>query len=602
MTRFKYYLRIALCSSSFFISFVSLAKIAEPSKTVENKTTSTSQAQEAQMSLVISGLSGDLEDNVEARISSLPKVQYQNSFFFRNKVQEEIVKGLNALGYYQAVITFQYDKKNNILTAKVQQGDPIYVKEVDIKVNSLGPIDNAFNDLLNTALSNKGDILDQGKYDSFKSDLEALASSQGYFDAVLTKSKLGISVARHEAFWWIDYNLKRRYQFGEVTFKNSQIRNSYLENIMPFKEGDYYTSEQLALLNYNLSATNWFESITIIPRKSKIERNENSVVLPILVNLEPKKKNQLDLGLGYASDNGPRGSLRWRKPWINDRGHSLDAYTQISHSSKEYSLNYNIPLHSSPIYNYYTIQGLHKKENENDTNSKLYSLGVARNWNNISEWQRSLGINVLYDDFTQADDSFHTFLLYPSASLSKVRSDDSLFPLNASLQRYSAELSSKSVESDIYMFRMQMQQIWVGSLNESNRFYARLNLGIMNANEFDRVPPSFRFFAGGERSIRGYSYQSISPKDKNGQLLGASKLLTGTLEYNHNIGGNWWSAAFIDSGEAVDNFKNDDFHTGAGIGIRWISPVGPIKFDIASPIYDDNNKGLHFYIGLGTDL
>ncbi len=102
--------------------------------------------------------------------------------------------------------------------------------------------------------------------------------------------------------------------------------------------------------------------------------------------------------------------------------------------------------------------------------------------------------------------------------------------------------------------------------------------------------------------MRGYGYQKISPEDSKGKLTGASKLAVGSVEYQYNFTGNWWGATFIDSGEAVDNFKDNDFKTGAGVGIRWVSPVGPIKLDLAKPIGDPDNNKIQFYIGLGTEL
>ena len=111
-----------------------------------------------------------------------------------------------------------------------------------------------------------------------------------------------------------------------------------------------------------------------------------------------------------------------------------------------------------------------------------------------------------------------------------------------------------------------------------------------------------RFFAGGDRSIRGYKYKSIAPKYANGDLKGASKLITGSLEYQYNVTGKWWGAVFVDSGEAVSDIRRSDFKTGTGVGVRWESPVGPIKLDFAVPVADKDEHGLQFYIGLGPEL
>lgn len=64
--------------------------------------------------------------------------------------------------------------------------------------------------------------------------------------------------------------------------------------------------------------------------------------------------------------------------------------------------------------------------------------------------------------------------------------------------------------------------------------------------------------------------------------------------------GRWWGAAFFDAGDAVRSMDDFTVHKGAGAGIRWDSPVGPVKFDLAWPINDASERGLHFYIGLGA--
>ncbi|MBN0742388.1 outer membrane protein assembly factor, partial [Pseudomonas aeruginosa] len=91
----------------------------------------------------------------------------------------------------------------------------------------------------------------------------------GYFDSEFLKSQLGVSLDRHQAFWDIDYDSGERYRFGHVTFSGSQIRDEYLQNLVPFKEGDYYTSQDLAELNRRLAATGWFSSVVVAPDFAK---------------------------------------------------------------------------------------------------------------------------------------------------------------------------------------------------------------------------------------------------------------------------------------------------------------------------------------------
>lgn len=551
----------------------------------------------AKMTLSVDGLSGALKENVDARLSLIDSSKIDDTPYFKRYLEGEIEKALRALGYYNPTFTYHISG-NSKLVVTVAPGEPVLIEKTAVNVTGDGAKDKDYIKLLKNSLPAKGSVLNHGDYDSFKKKLQNIALHKGYFDAEMTKHQLAVSDTRHQAFWQIDFNTGTRYKFGTVTFKETEIRESYLRNIIPFKEGAPYNSEDLSLFSRRLSSTNWFSSVTVVPLFNKVNKDKD---LPIYVVTTPRKKNIVDVGLGYSSDNGIRGKLAWNKPWLNNRGHSFQTDMSLSSSEPTITGIYKIPLHDSPLEEYYTIQGGYKKIDNNDTYSNSYTVGVVRNWDSFEGWQKSAGLNVMYDNFTQASDSYETFLFYPSLSFSRARTDGALFPLWGDSQRYSIEVASKSVGSDIDFVRLQVQEVWIRTLEDSHRFIARANIGIIQANDFDRVPPSFRFFAGGDRSIRGFSYQSISPEDKAGKLKGASKLVTGSIEYQYNVSGAWWSAVFVDSGQAVDKFSQTDLHTGAGIGLRWQSPVGPVKFDVAMPV-DGSEKKVHFYIGLGAEL
>ncbi|WP_449290028.1 autotransporter assembly complex family protein [Orbus wheelerorum] len=551
----------------------------------------------AKLKLDVKGLSGALEDNVDARLSMIDDERITDTPYFKRYLESEIEKSLRALGYYNP--TFSYNEPDeNRLVVTVDPGQPVLIEGVDVDITGEGAKDKDYLYLLDHDLPKKGSILNHGEYDSFKKRLQSIALRKGYFDADMTKHQLAVSDPLHEAFWQIDFNTGKRYEFGHVTFSKSDIRESYLSKIVPFKDGEPYTADQLSLLSRRLSSTNWFSSVTVVPLFKDADKDK---ILPIHVITTPRKKNIVDAGIGFSTDNGARGKLSWNKPWLNSRGHSFQSDLVLSSPEQSITGVYKIPLYESPLEDYYTLQGGYKKINNNDTYSNSYTFGVLRNWDSFEGWQKSIGLNTMYDNFTQASDSYKTFLFYPSFSFSRARSDGKLFPMWGDSQRYSLEVAAEDLGSDINFVRFQLQQVWIRSLGDDNRFIARGNFGFIQASDFDRVPPSFRFFAGGDRSIRGYSYQSISPEDKAGKLKGASKLITGSLEYQYNFTGAWWGATFVDSGEAIDKFDQTNFHTGVGVGIRWSSPIGPIKFDIATPI-NDSKTSVHFYIGLGSEL
>ncbi|EKN4208469.1 outer membrane protein assembly factor [Yersinia ruckeri] len=557
----------------------------------------------ANIRLQVEGLSGDLERNVRARLSTIDTDEITADGRFRARVDQAIRQGLRALGYYDPTIEFDFQPKpapaRSILRVSVTAGEPVLIAGVDIQLQGGAKTDPSYLALVRRDTPKIGTIVNHGQFDSFKGSLTNLALRRGYFDANMIKSQLGIAAELRKAFWDIDFDSGERYRFGQVNFQGSQIREDYLQNLVPFHDGQDYTSDDLAELNRRLAATNWFNSVVVSP---DFRDAKKSKILPLDAVLTPRTENTVELGGGFATDIGPRVKASWRKPWVNSRGHSLTTSANISAPEQSLDFSYRIPLLKNPLEQYYLLQGGFKRTDLNDTKSDTTTLNVARFWDMSSGWQRSVNLRWSLDHFTQGQVTDTTMLLYPGVSINRTRQRGGAMPSWGDSQRYSIDVSDTTWGSDVDFAVFQAQNVWIRSLGEKNRFVARGNLGWIETNNFDRVPPSLRFFAGGDRSVRGYKYQSISPLDSSGKLSGASKLATGSLEYQYNVSGKWWGAVFIDSGEAVNDIRKSDFKTGAGIGVRWESPVGPIKFDLARPIGDKENHGVQFYIGLGPEL
>lgn len=554
-----------------------------------------------ELKLEVKGLSGELESNVNALASAIDTNSDSGEQRIRRQFIDAIRKGLRAKGYYEPEINFEDDKTllgNRVLVAQVDAGEPVRIEAITINLTGEAQNDPDYIALLRT-IPVKGDVLDHGKYESFKSSLTGLALRKGYFDASLTKSQLAVAPQLYEGFWNFDYDSGERYRFGSVTFVNSQIKEEYLRNLVPFKEGDYYTSEQLAEFSRRLSSTNWFNSVVVSPGFDSVYDGKH---LPMETLLSPRNKNMMELGGGYSTDVGPRVKATWKRPWINSRGQSLEASTTLSSPEQSIDFTYKIPLKAQPLEQYYLLQTGFKREDQNDTKADSATVNIARYWNASSGWQRSVNLRWSLDHFTQGQDTYTTMLLYPGVNLNRTRQRGGLMPNWGDSQRYSIDVSNTTWGSDVDFVVFQAQNVWIRTLADNHRFVARGNFGWIETNEFKKVPPSLRFFAGGDRSVRGYKYKSISPVDDKDKLTGGSKLVTASLEYQYNVTGKWWGAAFFDAGEAVHDFSNHELKKGAGVGVRWESPVGPIKLDIARPVGDKDKRDVQFYIGLGPEL
>ncbi|CDG23053.1 conserved exported protein of unknown function [Xenorhabdus poinarii G6] len=565
----------------------------------------TPSAYSANLRLKVEGLSGELEKNARVQLSNISTDEVSPDGRFRARVAKAIRQGLRPLGYYDPVITFTYQEytppSRPVLTANVTLGEPVRVVSVNVELEGGAKTDADYPALIKKNMPQPGAILNHGEYENFKSALTNLAVKKGYFDAVMKKSELGVSAAQHESIWDFDFDSGQRYRFGPVRFHGSQIRETYLNNLIPFKPGEDYTSEQLAEFNRRLVNTGWFNSAVVVP-DFKQGRASKDKILPLEASLVPRSANYVELGGGYATDVGPRVQAKWKKPWINSRGHSLS--TSLNVSSREQLIDgaYKMPLKVNPLEEYYQLQTGYKRKDINDTISDTATLNFSRNWDRFTGWQYSFNLRWSLSHFTQANVTNTTMLLYPGVSVSRIRQRGGAMPSWGDSQRYSLDISDTDWKSDVDFLVLQAHHVWIRTYRENHRFVVRADLGWIETNEFDKVPPDLRFFAGGDRSIRGYKYQKISPTDRRGQLTGASKLAVGSLEYQYNIYGNWWSALFVDSGEAVNDIRKSNLKTGVGMGVRWASPVGPIKFDLATPIGERDNHNVEFYIGLGAEL
>ncbi|MEE4362141.1 MAG: BamA/TamA family outer membrane protein, partial [Pseudomonadales bacterium] len=135
-------------------------------------------------------------------------------------------------------------------------------------------------------------------------------------------------------------------------------------------------------------------------------------------------------------------------------------------------------------------------------------------------------------------------------------------------------------------------------LGKRSRALTRVELGGTLADALAGLPPSVRYFAGGDRSIRGYGLDDLGPLDDNGEVSGGRNLVVGSLELERLVYGNWSLATFVDSGGAFNDFT-EPVSTGVGVGVRWHSPFGPVRIDLAVPL-DDPSRSVRLHLGVGS--
>lgn len=557
---------------------------------------------EPQVNISVKGITqSKLNNNVNLYLSTIDPDEFDGSERNQRLVKENIDKALRVFGYYDSQVTFELQptRPKPTLVATVNVGKPVKIESTDIEITGEAAQDPEFQKL-SKLVPEKGMVLEHETYDEYKDALEKLAQQRGYFDAQFSVHQLQVMPSTYQGWWHLVFNSGERYRYGNIHFQHAQIRDDYLRNILKIKSGDPYLIQNISEMTSDYSSSGWFQSVMVKP-----VLNNTSKLVDLDILMYPKKKNSMELGAGYSTDSGVHGRIGWIRPWINSRGHSVRSDLYLSAPKQTFEATYKMPLLKNPLNYYYEYALGFEKENDSstDTQSTASTAAALRYWNNPTGWQYSAGVRLRYDKFTQADFNENTWLLYPTATVTRSRMRGGSFPDRADTLSFTVDIGRKFFTSDVDFYRFRASGGWVKRLATNHRFLTRGEFGYLHTSEFNRIPPALRFFAGGDRSVRGYGYKKIAPKDKNGKLLGASRLASATVEYQYQMIDDWWLATFFDTGMAANQFKTNELRYGAGMGVRWASPVGAIKFDLATPIRDkDKSKNIQFYIGLGTEL
>lgn len=549
----------------------------------------------AQTSIRLVGLSGELEDNVKLFLARYAPGEISTSLRFQARLQQDISMALQAVGYYHSEIDIQLQstRQGSRLLITVQAGDPIRIADTDIRILGTAADDPDFQLLLRQA-PQQGQIVHHGKYETFKNQLNSLAQRKGYFDHRFALQRLEIAPDLKQAFVRLHFDSGPRYRFGPVIFNGHQIAEERLQSLVPFQPNAPYLASQLGEFNQALANTNWFSSILVTADTENIA----DFTLPILVDVMPRKRNSLEAGVGYSDDVGARLKLNWFKPWLNDRGHSLNANLALSAAEQSIETAYKLPLKDVSNDFWQFQYGLRNRDYQ-DTRSKESNLAVERHWLFATNWYRTASLRWLYTDYTQADQEDNSSLILPGISFSRNRQTGSGMPTRADRLLLGVEVSDQSWGSDNSFVRLRGRAGYIDSFGDRHRWVSRLDAGAILMEAVDNLPPSMRFFAGGDNNLRGYAFESVSPTNTNGELIGGRYMATASLEYQYRVSGNWWLATFADYGSAWTS--QPDWKRGVGFGVRWGSPIGAVRIDLAWGL-DAQGSPFQLHFSLGPEL
>jgi translocation and assembly module TamA len=292
--------------------------------------------------------------------------------------------------------------------------------------------------------------------------------------------------------------------------------------------------------------------------------------------------------------------------WLNSRGHKADVKVEYSERLQQDALHYKIPRPGREDGSYDFGVG-YRDETTEVNRSRNFQLAATRSEKRWHGFTRTLGLKYLIGDFEigQDDDNLEygsSKLLFAEATLSRRRVNDKLAPRKGYVLEFGGRLASDALVADTDLAQVFGRITWLLPQGEHGRFKLRGEAGAMSVGNFDALPPDLRFYAGGDRSLRGFDYHEIGEVSAAGNIIGGEFLAIASGEYEYYFTEDWGAGVFVDAGDAFTH--GFSLNVGVGVGLRWRSPLGPIRVDVGFPIQSDLPlpSSWRLHVLLGPDL
>jgi translocation and assembly module TamA len=554
------------------------------------------------VAVAVDGVEGDVLESVRASVElrqyedrDVSAVEVRRLF---ERADEQIREALEPFGYYGADVTGKLERPEPgkyQATFRVKPGEPVIVRKESVVVRGGAAELESVKAALAQFQPQQGERLDHGAYERSKQAIATALANEGFIAAQMVKHRVEVVRGANSAEIDLEWDPGARHRLGPVRYSNGQFPDKFMQRYTPWREGEFYSTDKLLNLQQSLVDADYFSAVAVSPDLAHIR----DAVVPVDVSLVPAKRTVYTANVYVSTDSGPGTRLGFERRWLNKRGHKLNADIQYSTRLQEISTQYRIPKPGIPNRTLSFGAGYRDEETDSSRSrmARAAATEVTDRWKGFT---RTLGLQYLNGDFEIASEQHSTSMLYAEGLLTRKKSNDLYFPLSGYNLLYGLRVATESLLSQTSFVQGRAEAKWLQQLGDDGRVILRAMLGGMIVDDFDALPPELRFFAGGDRSIRGFDYQEIGDLDAKGEVIGGEYQAIGSAEYEHYFLPKWGAAVFVDAGDAFT--KELDVNVGAGIGVRWKSPVGLVRVDVARPLVSEFEHEWRIHIIIGPDL
>ncbi len=550
--------------------------------------------------------------------------------YLLREAEAETREALEPFGYYSPIIVIQRSDRNRpegedadpgaraaasdreeqrslSISIRVDPGTPVRVRTWNVGVAGDAASDHQVVGALDSFAPRKGDVLDHALYDSSRARVSRTLAARGYFDADFDARRVEVTRADHAADIDLRWTSGPRFALDTVTFSQAPdaiIRDSLLQKLVGWDPGEAYDEVEIERLRRSLVGLDYFGLVEVLPQPETVGK-----IVPVQVNLTPAPRSIYTVGVNYGTKSGAGFSLGLERRYLNTRGHKALAQLDYANKRKTATLQYRVPAFAW-LDGWYTASLQAADEQTDALDSRRLEFVASRSGQYNDHLNLVASAHVLRErwSYFTLNKPLQTYqyasFAYPSLRAQYIDVDDRLAPRRGTGGTLMVRGGKGGADGKATFAQLHATAQWFRGFAGDSRLIVRGEAGHTFTDALLALPPSLRYFAGGDRSIRGYGWREVGPRIRDGAgniyAIGASNVVTASVEYERYFRSPWGAAFFIDSGSAFDGRK-PDMHTGVGVGLRWRSPVGPVRIDIARGLKSPESP-FTLHLNIGADL
>jgi len=505
----------------------------------------------------------------------------------KDQLRQDISK-LNAFylnnGYINAQVgeaEITHDRKWIYLTIPIVEGKQFKVGQVDITGDTLAI---SRSELMEKLKINKVEFYDRA---SIIKDIEYLTQAcndEGYAYADVTPGNIP---QEKDLTVDVTYQIKKGHQvyFNRISIVgNTKTRDKVIRRQLAIAEGDLFNSSKLKESYMALNRLRYFEEVNF-----QSEKGADETLTDVIIQVKEKPTGMFSVGAGYSALDYAMVTASIAQQNLFGRGLTLSLKASLGSVSTMYELSFIEPwLFDMPLWSKFDVHSYTRTYDTYDLTSRGFGmqfgyplwkyitgyLGYSLNTNDIENIQSGASIYVIDQKGVTTESTV-------SASLVRDTTDDIIFPSKGSKNSISMDYVGGFLGGDASYTRYGIASSWFFPLPLDTVFNIRGRAGYLDPREGKPIPIFERFYLGGINSLRGL--RDVGPVDPStGDVIGGLTMMNFNAEFVFNLIKNagMKGVMFYDTGNAwLSDYHFDDMRKTAGIGVRWYSPIGPLRLE-----------------------